>query len=210
MKDAIPPLGTGIEIPIHVSTPPTDDWRLRMTGRGLADLGFFSLLTVTLVLGLTGCGSDGRVMAPTQAQVGAPLGAGPVLQKDDGDKLSSVSVVIDGAIGGVVELGRSLLTIPPGAFEGTKTITMVCKNDSGKECQLYPEGLQFARPVQLTIKLNGTMIDGPDATIYWWDPTAGVWVDMMGTYSASGHAVTADLHHFSIYCAGSRTGRAGW
>jgi hypothetical protein len=164
-------------------------------------------------LGLAGCGADSQVAPPTQAlgivdgqwaQVSARPEVAPAVPK----QVKSVSVPIDGAIGGVVELGHSSLTIPPGAFEGTQTITMECDNAAGKECRLYPDGLRFSQPVQLTMKLKGAPIDGPDATIFWWDPTAGAWVDIMGTYDPKGHTVTANLQHFSLYSPGR--GRAGW
>jgi hypothetical protein len=177
-----------------------------MPSRTPATSRLFVFVAVGLVLGLAGCGADGRLTAPAPGQGTVQAGVNPVVQKSDSPKVNTISVPIDGAIGGVVAIGHSILTISPGAFVGTKTITMECDNASGKECRLYPEGLQFSRPVQLTIKLRGSAIDGPGATIYWWDPMAGLWVDIMGTYDANGHTVTADLQHFSVY----RGGRAGW
>jgi hypothetical protein len=190
--------------------------------------GLFSSVAICLALGLAGCGSDGQVAPPTSAlgggdeslaQVASMSGGAPTVpgQNAQGwgpgcpDRVFSVSAPIDGAVGGIVQLSQCVLTVPPGAFEGTKTITMQCNNAAGLQCQLYPEGLQFARPVQLTMRLLGTPLDGLGTTIYWWDPNAGdgAWVDMNGTYDPKLHTVTADLQHFSLYAA-ARGGRAGW
>ncbi len=185
---------------------------------------FFVLIVVGLALGLAGCGADGQFAPPTQAlgiddgqsaRVTATPEAAPAVQGDhDGyawgpggpSRVFSLSCPIDGAVGGVVEFGRCTLTFPPGAFEGTETITIECDNSAFVECRLYPEGLQFSRPVQLAMVLKGHASDGPGATIYWWDPSARSWVDLMGAYTPQTHTVTADLQHFSTYSAG----RAGW
>jgi hypothetical protein len=198
-----------------------------MTRHARTTVKLLALTAVALVLGLAGCGTDRSVAPPTQAmgidggqwaQATAAPGTNPSAKgtgngnawgAGERNRDFSVSIPIDGAVGGVVSLGRCTLTLPPGAFEGTQTITMECDDAGGLECRLYPEGLQFSQPVQLTMLLLGAPIDGPGATIYWWDPMAGSWVDMMGTYNPKGHTVTADLHHFSTYSPG-KGGRAGW
>lgn len=118
----------------------------------------------------------------------------------------TVSQVIDGSVGGQITLGRFTLTIPAGAFSGTRPITVEDPNNGYLECHLYPEGATFDVPVFLTIDLVSTALDVSDATIYWFDPQSGEWLDQRAAYSSGEHKVTASLHHFSAY----RGGRAGW
>ena len=89
------------------------------------------------------------------------------------------------------------MTIPPGAFQGTKTITLQCASGNQLEVVCLPEGLQFSIPVRLEMNVAGTEVDAANATIYWYDPTHNTWVDMHGTYQSGKHAVTAQLPHFS-------------
>lgn len=191
-----------------------------MNKRMLATLGLIAFAAVGLGLGLAGCGTD-RQVAPASQVLGTgddqwarvtSSGLGPAIQGGSkpggGDNIAvfSMGFPIDGDCGGIIPFGRYILTFPPGAFKGTKTITVESDNAGFVECRLYPEGLKFKQPVRLSMLLAFTNGDAATTTIYWYDPVAGSWVDMMGTYDPLTHSVTTTLQHFSIY----RAGRAGW
>jgi len=118
----------------------------------------------------------------------------------------STSADVDGAVGGTLSVGRITLTFAPGAFSGTKTITIYDTSNGGVSCQLYPEGLQFSQPVTLQMQLVGTSLDDSTATVDWFNPNAGSWVGIGGNYQSPDHSVVANLQHFSTY----RGSRAGW
>ncbi len=166
------------------------------------------LAGLALFLALTGCSSD-KTLGPLDAgrtSVNTSL-ATPLAQSSTPDSVHSVSAVIDGAVGGKISAGRFKLFVPAGAFQGVRTITLQPTNGSKNvQCQCLPEGLQFDVPATLEINLGGTNADGPDATVYWYSPSAANWVNIGGTYDGNGHKVSASLHHFSIYAGG----RAGW
>lgn len=182
---------------------------------------------------LGGCGSDANLdpVNPAPASDGSQFylndggAAGPLAlgskdgkapkdgasEAEDGASATggaiSVSATIDGAQGGVITNGRYRLIFPAGAFPGTQTITIEDPCNGYVECHLYPEGLTFAKQVKLQVSLIGTTGMGEHgATIYWYDPVAGSWVDIGGSYAAPVQSVVARLDHFSIY----RSGRAGW
>jgi len=111
-----------------------------------------------------------------------------------------------GQKGGVIHLGRLTLTVPPGALRGPQNIRMDVLGNGYVETNLFPEGLTFETPALLEMNLRGTDFDGGDATIYWYDPAAGAWIDLHGTYDPKTHKVSAEIPHFSSY----RSGRAGW
>jgi hypothetical protein len=180
-----------------------------MHGRTIRIAALFAAAAFGLILGVAGCSSDGQITAPTppaRTETARPQGDGFGWGFGGADRIFSISVPVDGAVGGVVSVGGITLNFPPGAFEGTRTITVVGANSSFKECLLFPEGLKFSQPVQLSMVLKGLKGDGPDASIFWWNPADGSWVDLHGTWDAKAHTVTANLQHFSVY----RGGRAGW
>jgi hypothetical protein len=56
-----------------------------------------------------------------------------------------------GPSGGRLEIGPHSLRIPPGALSAPTLITGEAPSDSVNSVRLFPEGLQFARPVVLTM-----------------------------------------------------------
>lgn len=183
---------------------------------------------VTLGLFLSGCGSNddsALVLAPQpSADGGDSIKDAPAAHDRDGDVDSGliggigslvggivrgavrlVSTLINGATGGEVSNGRYLLRFQPGAFSGQRVITITDLGVNTGEVELGPHGLNFSNRVELRIDLAGTQFDSPRATIEWFDPDSGQWVDMHGTYDPVTHRVTAVLPHFSRYRP-----RAGW
>jgi hypothetical protein len=198
-----------------------------MPNRFFAASRVLVILVACLTLLAIGCSSDGQMAPSSQAQSGGDgqwarvtshAGAVPVVQGSSAggnnirvQQLGSVtvystSISINGKDGGVISFGRYVLTFPPGAFNGTKTITVESDDAGDVECCLYPEGLKFDAPVQLTMNLASSSGDSPGSTIYWHDPIADAWVDIHGVYAPGTHSVSAQLEHFCDY----RTGRVGW
>jgi hypothetical protein len=192
-----------------------------MTHQNQRLLSFSSALALSLILVLAGCGVDhgsnsGQPSGTPDSQffrTDSNGAAGPVAQGVKPIKGTRVAVpedqtvLIDGSVGGAVALHEYSLSVPAGAFEGTLEVKVEDPDNGFVECKLYPEGLAFDVPVTLTMDLSSIAIaDGESATIYWWDPSAGVWVDMHGTWDPATRTVSAQLPHFSDY----RGGRAGW
>jgi hypothetical protein len=161
-----------------------------------------ALLAAALIQGCSG-ERDGNLLGPTMRDNGAvSVGVAPpaIIPGQTG-----VSQMIDGSLGGQVSNGRFTLLVPAGAFPGTRIITIATSAVDELQCELYPEGLQFAVPATLAIDLTGTGLDeDPAATVLWYDPNTANWVDMNGALDV--HSVRAALPHFSIY----RGHRAGW
>jgi hypothetical protein len=109
--------------------------------------------------------------------------------------------------GGDVKYGRYTVTFPSGALPRDTYITVRDPGSGYLMCNLEPEGIHFNVPVDLEVDLKNTGISGSDWTIFWWNPTAGVWEDQEGTFS--GDKVNAPLSHFSTYAPG-KAGKAGW
>ena len=180
------------------------------------------LLAALLGLGfLAGCGSDSSMPTGLESISGSASSHDPGAipfnvsagKSGKSGKLTPppppspivVSKAIDGAVGGEVVNGRYKVWFAPGAFTGTKTISITDPQTADGQCVLGPEGLEFSRLVILTIDVNGTLYDSPFVTIEWWNPSTALWVDMAGIYSASQHSVYTVLRHFSTYRP-----RAGW
>lgn len=191
-----------------------------MAQRNLGTGARVGALAFTLLLVLAGCGSQGdpstaRPGGSTDAPFYLDLSGGPDAQGLTGrggasapltPPTNSQSFLVDGSRGDVLTFRRFTLRIPPGAFQGQRLITIEDPENGFVECRLYPEGMQFDLPVTLSMDLANTSADGRDATIYWYDPSAEVWVDLGGTYAVADHSVWVRLQHFCSY----RGGRAGW
>ena len=173
--------------------------RTRPLGTWLA----FGIMAATLIV--SGCSSD------RQGNPLAPAGSNPDLRQPSPTTLDAGGIIsrskdIDGAVGGTVGNGRFSLTIPAGAFVGTRTISVQVSAHGPLQVVCQPEGLVFSVPASLTLNVAGTGIDASNATIFWWNPTTLAWVDMGGVYQSGKHQVTAAIPHFSTY----KGGRSGW
>lgn len=198
-----------------------------MTLRTPATHGLLTLMVASALLGAGGCGTD-RQAAPGSPVVSAdqdiwvrdlasiglaplaqgqkpPSGSGPAADATGVNAPSSAR--IEGEVGGFVSNDRITVVFPPGAFRGSRVISLDVQNTNGYiECHLFPEGLTFDLPVDLSMSLLNSTGDSQSTTVYWYDPDTDTWVDMQGAYDPSAHDVVAKLHHFSTY----RAGRAGW
>lgn len=187
-----------------------------MTAQSLRRIGMSMAVVATLLA--TGCGRDAALTAPESPDSSASSAAGGgdassgllgnlggLLSDIAQSGLKIVRVTVNGLVGGTVQNGRYKVSFAPGAFAGSQNITVTDANLPSGAVELGPHGLNFSGEVTLEINLNGTSWDSPHATIDWYDPSSGTWVDMHGTYDASTHRVTATLPHFSTYRP-----RAGW
>jgi hypothetical protein len=134
----------------------------------------------------------------------ANLGSGT-----SGGSGASVSGKFDGAKGGKLNCDRLILTIPPGAFSGTATITITIPDRTvlKGELAISPASANnFAVPVKLAVDLRDLPVDPTTLAVYWYDPAAGTWVVQPTTAVLSPLSITTNLSHFSSYAAG----KAGW
>lgn len=193
-----------------------------MVPRSLRQISLLLALAAALPLFSGGCGQSSTpdpaapgaggsssqfFLAPEGSLAPAALGTAGTKGTAPSAAASPTTATVDGSAGAVLTAGRFRLIIPPGAFEGTQTIRLEPGTGTYVECRLYPEGLAFDVPVTLSMDLSGTTgATDRNATIYWYDPVAGSWVDVGGTYTLVDRSVSTPLEHFSDY----RAGRAGW
>ena len=136
----------------------------------------------------------------------------------------SVTARIDGSQGGTIVCGHFVAKVPAGAFDGVGDVTMSMRDRTVMVCDLEvsPSNLNgFAKPVELSLRTDGTSADLDSLEIYWWDPSADTWTAMSAQKSTSLEPVALDpavpasdtvegvtllLNHFSKYAAG----KAGW
>lgn len=129
---------------------------------------------------------------------------------------SRKAVKIDGAVGGVVKLGRFTATVPAGAFRGNATIILTVPEPSAKICQLEitpNSNNTFAAPVILSAKVNDAGVDKKHRlAILYFDPVTETWTEVPGSsLDPDSGEVSAPLYHFSIYGVGDPlSGRSGW
>ncbi len=130
--------------------------------------------------------------------------------------------MVDGSLGAKMRCGRFYLMVPPGAFEGTGTITMSMPDSTVMVCDLdiFPRTLNaFNEPVHLALCVNDTDASTDTLSMYWHDPDHDKWVDMGCDKDLSQHpemvgapcplnprGITTELRHFSKYSGG----KAGW
>lgn len=204
-----------------------------MSGRFLRSV-LGSLAAVGAAVFLAGCGDSPLIPAPTaptgtsstgaarapfiltvapDGSVGYVSGSGTALlahgkkhkhSRDNGSL--SASADIDGSVGGQLQCGRFILTVPPGAFDGVGTITMQMDDSTRAVVDLWidPGELNgFQVPVELSFDHRGLPIKGK-LELYWLDSTD--WVDLNTAPEKGSGLPTAQLQHFSRYAAG----KAGW
>lgn len=123
--------------------------------------------------------------------------------------LNTVTRVVNGALGIVLNNGMWTAEVPAGAFTGSATITMSVPSNNPRTCQLDILPLSkngFSRPVVVTAKVGPSVTR--DMWIEWWDPSSQVWVPVPGSsVDLSKGTVSAPLSHFSLYRVG---GKNGW
>lgn len=150
-------------------------------------------------------GSLGYEWAPVGTGAGDARPAGSILPRS-----VSASSVIDGSRGGTVRAGRFSVKLAAGAFAGTANVTLSMADSTLMICDvsISPQSANgFRSPVQLTVDLASPgLTDAQNLTMFWYDPTKLLWVNLSAKSRVSGTTVTTSLDHFSKYAAG----KAGW
>lgn len=148
---------------------------------------------------------------------GLDLGIPGLLPEDVPDFVGDVldGVLIPGnlvtnvtpGLGGRLQHSIFTLDVPEQAVKADTQFELIVEEGDGVKVSLFPEGLQFERPVTLTMDLSQIVgFEGPDLTMYWWDPAAKEWVNIGGHWDRDARTLSIELWHFSDYSCG----RAGW
>lgn len=105
-----------------------------------------------------------------------------------------------GPDGGVLRIGSSYLSIPPGALSAQVTITGRSLGDGSSTIQFQPEGLRFRRPAGLVLSSDGCRIPpGAAPSVVYLGAAGEVVEDIPASYDHRRRRVAAPIHHFSGY-----------
>ena len=125
---------------------------------------------------------------------------------------ASRSLLVNGAKGGQLVLGRYQVDVPPRAFAGMATITLCVPDPTRMRCELSispASANHFVFPVTLVANCTGSrspMLEVQTVTL---DPSTGIWNVVPGTIANSYNlTLYTPLWHFSSY--GQVGNRAGW
>ena len=172
-----------------------------------------------MLLVAPGCGDQRGVLgpdpAPSPALHGLSVGGfstdGLIALADlpDLDVPRAAGALVRASQGGVVHLGGYQVSIPAGALARDTYITIELPTSLPEAgyvvAEFGPSGLTFARPVTITLPLQGASLGGTDLSrvgmAYW---NGAAWEDYGG--SADSDAVVSTTTHFSTYGARSRGG----
>lgn len=186
---------------------------------------YLPLLPATLfVLGvvfLAGCSSE-QTTAPEPREffidnpevIRAPAAVRPMLSPKGDDDSDSWTLVAEGEVeddeSTVIQGGRYTLHFPKGAVDDEIDVTVHQYDGGILDIELGPHGVQFDRPVMLTVDYSGTNAD-PDSpnydgsfpVFYWYVPERDAWLAMFGRDDPSAKTYTVKLSHFSRYLLGT-------
>ena len=180
--------------------------RLQVTSNALALLACSALLVASI-----GC-SPGTPTDPSSTPQNVVVSPNfvRILSTSDksGDQLHLVSgltsKVISAENGGVISNGRVTLEFPPFALSKDTEITIEMLNDGTLGAELGPHGIQFNRPVTMTMDLEGTNAEGNSDAVdtFWWNSDDNWYEKVPKVDSGTPNATSATLQHFSKYKGG--------
>jgi hypothetical protein len=116
----------------------------------------------------------------------------------------ATSMTISARDGGVISNGRVTLEFPPFALSEDTEITIEMLTDGTLGADFGPHGIQFNRPVTLTMDLSDTSAEGNPELVdtFWWD-SSNLWYEKMQKVDTeTQNTMSATLLHFSHYKAG--------
>lgn len=170
----------------------------------------FALLACSALLFASfGCSNPGTVTAPDSAPA---VVTSPnfirILSTSKGDPAapatsSSASSMVSAQYGGTVTNGRVTLTFPAGALNEDTQITIDMLDDGTLGVELSPHGIQFNKPVTMSMDLRGTTGEGMgnDAQTYYFNEDTGLY-ELQDKLPGGSDTCNAELHHFSKYKGG--------
>jgi hypothetical protein len=124
---------------------------------------------------------------------------------------ASESKLVDGAAGGVLQVGMWMISMPEGAYSGPARLTIASSSMSPRVCQLDivpAEKNSFSRQALLMVRLPKGQVS-PQTRIECFDPGTKSWKAVPGSRAnVSAGTVSAPLSHFSLYQV--TDGRSGW
>ena len=184
-----------------------------------------TLLTVSMTMGLFGCGT--MPTAPPTPSAASQVASGPshVRQAESTGLLCGLvdavvglvvrTLNIVGSLGGSLSNGRFTVDIPAGAIEGTADVAIGVANSKSYACELriLPEDRNsFSKPVMLTVNCSDIPTTAlKDYVVFWFNPDTRQWVPVPGSQvDLNAKKCSAPLRHFSSYSVGPRSGKAGW
>jgi hypothetical protein len=136
----------------------------------------------------------------------------PPVEETDAPQPTTASKTMNGLLGGTVKAGRFTAIVPPGAFLGTRTVTVTQSDPSKLQCELSLSGTKIQRflsPIVLVADASDMQLKLLSVSyIAWLNPATGKWEQVLGSQvNLLGLSVSAPLWHFSTY---SVQGKAGW
>ena len=178
-------------------------------------------LALLALAALSGCGTSPASAPTTEIKNPSFVRTAPPRDERPGaqiygatsDAPTSTSAVIDGSVGGTLQLREFRLDVPKGAFEGSATITMNLPDPSIYQVDLHidpPAANHFEVPVVLTATLP-TRTDAMADEFLWYDGSVEAWRVIPTTRNVNTITVATPLTHFSLYgIIDYVLGKAGW
>lgn len=113
------------------------------------------------------------------------------------------SSVISAEYGGIVSNGWITLEFPPGALNEDTEISIDMPDPNQLMVDLSPHGIQFNKPVTLTLKLEGTDAEGRAGVtgLIWLNEDMDWWEYMEDAGNDDGNHSKHYLYHFSKYAS---------
>ena len=169
----------------------------------------FALLACSaLLLTSFGCSNPGTVTAPDSTPI---VVASPdfirILSSSKGDptiaRAASASAMVSAEFGGTVTNGRITLAFPAGALSEDTEISIDMLADGTLGVELSPHGIQFNKPVVMSMDLRGTSAEGmsDQTSTLWWNEDWEQW-ERMEKAASSSDVESSYLSHFSKYNGG--------
>lgn len=114
----------------------------------------------------------------------------------------------------IIKAGAFELEIPAGSLAAPVVITVrdVSVTAGRIQCELLPHGLQFLKPVRLTVQIPEDY-DPFQFLVFYIQPEGlgpESWLPLETRVAKNGKSIEAWLDHFSSYAPGSFEGKAGW
>ena len=106
-----------------------------------------------------------------------------------------------GPDGGEISFMNVTLEFPQGALTEPTYIVMRHMDRSELRVEFGPHGTQFARPVVMKLRLEGTAKEGDaeNTEIKWYNPATGNWEQIHNLEPLNPNEARAELEHFSKY-----------